>query len=112
MGYITARSKLCALNPAQARKQVQTESLSAPDLQKALVQVYLRLLRIFLAHSFFFALNPIQAKELVQTEGWLAHDLQKALVQVYLRMDELLMRDEARPELEGLAGGASPSDSG
>lgn len=53
-----------------------------------------------------------QAKELVQTEGWSARDLQKALVQVYLRMDELLMRDEARPELEGLAGDASPTDSG
>lgn len=34
------------------------------------------------------------------------------LVQVYLRMDELLMRDEARPELEGLAGDAASSDAG
>ena len=36
----------------------------------------------------------------------------RVVQQVYLRMDELLMRDEARPELEGLAGDASPTDSG
>jgi hypothetical protein len=34
------------------------------------------------------------------------------MVQVYLRMDEMLMRDEARTELEGLVGDNSPTDSG
>jgi len=53
-----------------------------------------------------------QAKELVQTEGWGGGDLKEALIQVYLRMDEMLMRDEARSELEGLASDASPSDAG
>lgn len=69
-------------------------------------------LTLFGAVSYIHLYIAVQAKELVQTEGWSRHDLQKALVQVYLRMDELLMRDEARPELEGLAGDASPTDSG
>jgi len=44
------------------------------------------------------------AQELVRTEGWSGGDLQSALTQVYLRMDEMLLKEEVRLELEVLAG--------
>lgn len=88
---------------------MRTEGWSRHDLQKALVQV---------GPMPCVSSCSIRDPLALQTSliGWLhcaveTHMVMR-IVQVYLRMDELLMRDEARPELEGLAGDNSPTDSG
>ena len=46
----------------------------------------------------------LQAAELVKTEEWIAGDMQAALTAVFLRMDELLLNEDNRDELQLLVG--------
>ncbi|KAK9808817.1 hypothetical protein WJX72_004207 [[Myrmecia] bisecta] len=50
------------------------------------------------------------ANELTKTEAFRQGDVEHALTEVYLKMDELLVREEFRPELNELAGQSEPSD--
>ena len=46
----------------------------------------------------------MQAKELVASEAYKKGDMEKALVDTFLRMDELLLSEDSRAELQELAG--------
>ena len=54
-----------------------------------------------------FKTSILQAEELVKSEAWKRGELGSALTDTYLRIDEILVQEGNRTELQEMAGGDS-----